>query len=142
MAALHSLVFTKKIGGAVFDSATHGIVCLEDMPLMSFEAKEIAENDWPDEHGLDVYDSSEASVKYKPQDITFVMGVKGTGYLIQYAEFLDYLTKGGIQFSVSSSYTGMTLPSARFIKAEPSEFISNESEKIMVFKLTLRVTGY
>lgn len=142
MSELHSLVFTKKISGATFDSAVHGIVCLEDMPIMSFEAKDIAENDWPDESGLEVYDKGDLSLKMKPQDMTFQMGAKGDSCLRQYTDFLNFLTTGGVVMSVSSEFTGMSIPAARFVKAEPGEYCGVGPEKYILFKLTIKVTGY
>lgn len=133
------LTFTSKNGNTI-DTATFGIVVLADMPVASYEAKGVFEEDWPDEDGVDTYDA--ASVKIKANDLSIPMAAVGDNCVAQYRNFLNALTTGATLWTMGSEWTGETYNGVRFVKADAeAPVLVNATKKHMKFKLVLRITN-
>lgn len=132
------LTFTSKNGNTI-DTATFGIVVLEDMPVASYEAKGVFEEDWPDEDGVDTYDA--AGVKIKASDLSIPMAAVGDNCVTQYRNFLNALTTGATLWTMGSEWTGETYEGVRFVKVDAeAPTLINATQKFLKFKLTLRMT--
>lgn len=135
---MYSLTFKKKRSGATLDSASTGVVCLEGMPAVSYEAKDVYQNDWMDEDGLEIFDAD--SARMKATNMTFPMGIKGIGCNPRFREFVRWLTTGGMLMDVEAKWLSMELKDVVFVKADPDNFYKDEEGEVLTFKLTIRIT--
>lgn len=141
----YTLLFQKmKVDSPVKDSfEDFGIVCT-DVPFMpKGEAKELANNDWPDESGEDAYIPD--TIPTQAFDWEIGMAYKGalTTCHTKIKSFLDYLTGrdgSGGAMKVYSSYTGIGRQYVHYKSVSDFEFVKSNMDEVLTFTLTLRVT--
>ncbi|MBQ0113681.1 MAG: hypothetical protein KBT03_11165 [Bacteroidales bacterium] len=120
-----------------------GIVVVEMPLIIPTEIKEVFEQNYPDEDGVDVYNSNDG-VKFDKYTINIQMGIKGK---ISYCNsnlknFLDYITStDGTLFSFYSPWVCDGKAGSYFGGVSDFDYFRDDTgESFMIFNMSIVVT--
>ena len=118
MAELYSLVMQKLKSTEVVDLVDDFGIVLTEMPMLeSADVKEVEENDWIDEDGVEVYDAD--TVRLDAYEIDVQMAAKGfatpEACHKAFSKLLKYLTTGGTLMKMYSPIAGIGRTNVRFM---------------------------
>lgn len=147
MAVSEHLYIQKMISGAaVKDTVTNfDIYCMEIPFIIATEAKELASNDWYDEHGDEEYIPSALKMKAYEMDVKFACKGATKTCNAKINAFLNYLTGAdqqnpGAKMKMYSTYTQIGRQDVRFVSlSEDAELVRDANGDILIFTVTFKV---
>lgn len=134
-------------GSAVKDTVTHfHIYCMEIPFIIATEAKELASNNWHDQHGDDEYIPSSLKMQAYDMDVKFACKASANASLTvkdKINAFVRYLTGAdgsGAEMKMYSTYTKIGRQGIRFKSLdENAELVKDNTGDILVFTVTFKV---
>ena len=140
----HLYIQKTKSGATVKDTVTNfDIYCMEIPFVIMNEAKDLASNDWFDEHGNDEYIPSALKMKAYEMDVKFACKGAWKTCNAKINAFVRYLTGAdgsGAEMKMYSTYTQIGRQGIRFVSLnDDAELVRDKNGDILMFTVTFRV---
>lgn len=139
------LLLQKNSEATAKSSGEWGVVVTSMPPLVATEAKDAENNNWMDEDGLDVYDAPVAYMKEFEVEVGLACRGTASECAESYTGILNYMTHGGTEMKVFTTWLNIGKGGVYFVKCSPPEISHNmlsdgTTEFVWCWNMTLRVT--